>query len=634
MAVYIILMALVLILAYPLIEHKPSVGKKLCYIIVTFGAMYLISIFRYGLGNDYYSYIYIFRNISGASGLAIFNTGVEPAFALVTKLISLFTDNVNIMYAVYALMILVPTAYAVFRHSENIWMSTMMFICLTFYYCSLSFIRQSIAFAIILCAYRYMKERNHFMVLLFIFFACLFHSTVIVMIPLYLIAAFIKPTKVTVPIYAILTALVYILSWPILRLAVLILPQYKNYLTLNFITDGYSLVYLIVPAIIMLLALAAHFTGFGKAYPKTSSIFTNFAIFNFIIWLIATKHFVIERFSMYLYIMMIMFIPSIANYYLRCVKVYFAKKKNPDAVIEFDKTVDEILRERKAAKRPAKPAEEKSAVSEEDEEKQRILSEIMAEDAEDTVEEAKTEKNTEFVQTGADKYTADERYLPQNRVFRKRSNGFVTFITRPMTIFAAFMFVVICTNQWYNYFGLTVSEAGFHGVMPYKSIIPQYNEFILSTEDKDVKNSLIKKEKNFVNYLFRIKENENYTVLISARGDTTSGLNDGARTALKALGLEKLAQASASDKYIAIIEGGKVTREEVSKDSIDTGKIDILGFNTRIISTGKSSTIQMGSKNYSLDERGLNIVVLDNTTRYIVDKVRFKTYYVMLSATR
>lgn len=59
MAVYLILMALVLVLAYPLIEHKPNVVKKLCYVIVTFGAMYLISVFRYGLGNDYYSYIYI-----------------------------------------------------------------------------------------------------------------------------------------------------------------------------------------------------------------------------------------------------------------------------------------------------------------------------------------------------------------------------------------------------------------------------------------------------------------------------------------------------------------------------------------------------------------------------------------------
>lgn len=669
MAVYLILMAIVLVLAYPLIERKPSIGKKLCYVIVTFAAMYLISIFRYGLGNDYYSYIYIFRNIQDSSGLAIFNLGYEPAFTVITKLISLFTSNINVLYAIYALLILVPTAYAIFRYSENIWMSTMMFISLTFFYCSLSFIRQSIAFAVILCAYKYVKERNHFKVLLFIFIACLFHSTVIVMIPIYLIAAFVKPTKITVPIYGVITALVYFLSWPILRLAVLILPQYKGYLDLNFITQGYKPVYLIVPAIIAALAIAAHFTGYGKAYPKQSSIFTNFAIFNFIIWFIATKHFVIERFSMYIYIFMIMFIPSIARYYMNCAKVYFAKKKDPEAVVVFDKTVDEVLAEKKSAD-GVEPAQESISkitaekadmpLSEEEAEKQRILAEIMAEDAEENIPEDTditeeedpellTEEMTETDEPEENAvYTkrkpgsalnwdvaGDERYLAENREFKNRSNKFLQFISRPVTIFAAFMVVVVASNLWYNYFGLTVSQKGFHGVMPYKSTIPAYTELMLSTEDKDNKNELLRDEENFLNYMYRLKENDNYSVIISARGDTVGGLNDGARSALKELGLVKLAEAESADRYVAVIEGGKVTREEISdSNNIDTGEFRVLGFKTHVISTQRTSTIQMGKKNFSLNERGMNIVVLDNTTKKIVDKVRFKTYYVMLTATR
>ena len=669
MAVYLILMAIVLVLAYPLIERKPSIGKKLCYVIVTFAAMYLISIFRYGLGNDYYSYIYIFRNIQDSSGLAIFNLGYEPAFTVITKLISLFTSNINVLYAIYALLILVPTAYAIFRYSENIWMSTMMFISLTFFYCSLSFIRQSIAFAVILCAYKYVKERNHFKVLLFIFIACLFHSTVIVMIPIYLIAAFVKPTKITVPIYGVITALVYFLSWPILRLAVLILPQYKGYLDLNFITQGYKPVYLIVPAIIAALAIAAHFTGYGKAYPKQSSIFTNFAIFNFIIWFIATKHFVIERFSMYIYILMIMFIPSIARYYMNCAKVYLAKKKDPEAVVVFDKTVDEVLAEKKSADgiEPAQESISKTTaeeadvpLSEEEAEKQRILAEIMAEDAEENIpedtditEEEDSELLTEEM-TETDEpeenavYTkrkpgsalnwdvaGDERYLAENREFKNRSNKFLQFISRPVTIFAAFMVVVVASNLWYNYFGLTVSKKGFHGVMPYKSTIPAYSELMLSTEEKDNKNELLKDEENFLNYMYRLKENDNYSVIISARGDTVGGLNDGARSALKELGLVKLADAESANRYVAVIEGGKVTREEISDSAdIDTGEFRVLGFKTHVISTQRTSTIQMGKKDFSLNERGMNIVVLDNTTKKIVDKVRFKTYYVMLTATR
>ncbi|EKC67318.1 hypothetical protein OBE_05505, partial [human gut metagenome] len=41
---------------------------------------------------------------------------------------------------------------------------------------------------------------------------------------------------------------------------------------------------------------------------------------------------------------MIMFIPSIARYYMNCAKAYLARRKNPDAVVEFDKTVDEVIR--------------------------------------------------------------------------------------------------------------------------------------------------------------------------------------------------------------------------------------------------------------------------------------------------
>ena len=51
-------------------------------------------------------------------------------------------------------------------------------------------------------------------------------------------------------------------------------------------------------------------------------------------------------------------------------------------------------------------------------------------------------------------------------------------------------------------------------------------------------------------------------------------------------------------------------------------------------STMKTSAIKVGNKDFSLNGRGMNIVVLDNTTKNIVDKVRFKTYYVMLTATR
>ena len=163
-------------------------------------------------------------------------------------------------------------------------------------------------------------------------------------------------------------------------------------------------------------------------------------------------------------------------------------------------------------------------------------------------------------------------------------------------------------------------------------VVPQVSTNYYSKESRKYRNRTCNEVYKTVPSL--LKEGENFTAIISARGDVTGGYNDGALSAVKELGLEKLLTAQKNQRYIAIIEGGKVVREELSKDRIDTGVIDVLGYKTQIISDAGESIVKMGNKNYSLNERGMNIVVLDNTTRNIVDKVRFKTYYVMLSATR
>ena len=423
MEIYLILMAVVVLLGIPLIEYKPTLMKKCIYITVVFAFMLYITFFRYGLGNDYYSYIYIMRQVDSASFLEIFSLGYETGFIILTKLITIFTTNTDILFMIYGLVILLPTAYAIFRYSENLWMSTMLFISLTFFYCSLNFIRQSIAFAIILLAYRHFKEGNHFRVMLFIFLASLFHSTVIVLIPIYLLAVAIRVTKLSVAIYGLFFAIIYFFSWQILDIAIVILPQYKNYINLDFIQNGFNPVYIILPTIVMLLALAAHFTGYGKAYPKESSIFTSFAMYNFFIWLISTKHFVLERFSMYVYIMMIFFLPSIATYYRKRLQIYLHERKAQKAYAEgkkikrlrFDITVDEYIRNKRKSNVEATAEEdivtEEVEIDEKEQQRLDIIKDIIGEDA-DKLKSAINEDSSdrEVIPDEKDKkYKSDER---------------------------------------------------------------------------------------------------------------------------------------------------------------------------------------------------------------------------------
>ncbi len=650
MEIYLILMAVVVLLGIPLIEYKPTLMKKCIYITVVFAFMLYITFFRYGLGNDYYSYIYIMRQVDSSSFLGIFSLGYETGFIILTKLITIFTTNTDILFMIYGLVILLPTAYAIFRYSENLWMSTMLFISLTFFYCSLNFIRQSIAFAIILLAYRHFKEGNHFRVMLFIFLASLFHSTVIVLIPIYLLAVAIRVTKLSVAIYGVFFAIIYFFSWQILDIAIIILPQYKNYINLDFIQNGFAPVYIILPTIVMLLALAAHFTGYGKAYPKESSIFTSFAMYNFFIWLISTKHFVLERFSMYVYIMMIFFLPSIATYYRKRLQIYLHERKAQKAYAEgkkikrlrFDITVDEYIRNKRKGNDEALQDDDVTEEVEIDEKEQQrldIIKDIIGEDA-DELKSAINEdtSNREVIPDEKEqKYKSDERYLPENYKYRqkKSDNKFISIIKHPAVAYSVFMVVAMVSCLWYNYFGLTVTSSGFHGAVPYRSNLPFYMEMTTNSESASLENKAdwLRKEKNIMSYFYKMMKCEDYTIFISSKGDTVSGLNDGAKSAFSHLGFTDLANIKRGENFSAIVSGGEIIYMSSSKSPLYY-KDTVNGYKVTMKSESNLSSIVIGTKDFSLNEQGINIVVLDSKNNKVIDKVRFKTYYVMLSASR
>ncbi|MBQ2798291.1 MAG: EpsG family protein [Ruminiclostridium sp.] len=651
MEIYLILMAVVVLLGIPLIEYKPTLMKKCIYITVVFAFMLYITFFRYGLGNDYYSYIYIMRQVDSASFLEIFSLGYETGFIILTKLITIFTTNTDILFMIYGLVILLPTAYAIFRYSENLWMSTMLFISLTFFYCSLNFIRQSIAFAIILLAYRHFKEGNHFRVMLFIFLASLFHSTVIVLIPIYLLAVAIRVTKLSVAIYGLFFAIIYFFSWQILDIAIVILPQYKNYINLDFIQNGFNPVYIILPTIVMLLALAAHFTGYGKAYPKESSIFTSFAMYNFFIWLISTKHFVLERFSMYVYIMMIFFLPSIATYYRKRLQIYLHERKAQKAYAEgkkikrlrFDITVDEYIRNKRKSNVEATAEEdivtEEVEIDEKEQQRLDIIKDIIGEDA-DKLKSAINEDSSdrEVIPDEKDKkYKSDERYLPENYKYRqkKSDNKLISIIKHPAVAYSVFMMVAMVSCLWYNYFGLTVTSSGFHGAVPYRSNLPFYMEMTTNSESEKLDNKAdwLRKEKNIISYFYKMMKCEDYTIFISSKGDTFSGLNDGAKSAFSHLGFTNLANIKRGENFSAIISGGEIVYMSSSKSPLYY-KDTVNGYKVTMKSESNLSSIVIGAKDFSLNEQGINIVVLDSKNNKVIDKVRFKTYYVMLSASR
>lgn len=306
MAVYYVNLALLLLLAWPLCIYKPSAPKKIIYLVITLGYMWFLAAFRYGIGFDYYSYVLIFRQVRNTQGLsALLALPYEPGFVLLTKVMTLFVKNSIVMYGVYELLILLPVGWFVYKYCKDAWFSLWLFVTLTFYYTTMNFVRQALATSIILLAYRFLRDKKPVPYFLIVLVAASFHKTALIMVPVYFLCR-IKFTKKTALFYAIGALAAYLASEPILNLVTTyIFPAYKD----SIYTTPFPLVFLLVPFLIFGACLAL-LPLWRKRVPEEADILLNLMLYSAVIWLFITKHFILERFSHYVYIFVILALPQ------------------------------------------------------------------------------------------------------------------------------------------------------------------------------------------------------------------------------------------------------------------------------------------------------------------------------------
>jgi len=317
MAVYYLLFALILGLAYPLCVRNPSPKKKLLYVAVTFGYLFFLSVFRYGIGNDYFSYRSIFYNFvyGNTTWKDLIKDLMEPGYILLMKIVSIFTVEYTVFNGIVALLILLPTAYIIYRYSKNVWLSTLMYVCITFFYNSINFTRQSLSVAIIFLGYRFFRDKKHIPAVLVILAAGMFHYTSLVMLPIYFLSVLIKPNVKSLCALSAVGALIVVFSERILHFVVTyILPFYSVYEGTQYVTRGLSKSYLIVPAFLLILIGAAYFLGWRKK-SEYSAVLMSFMFYSFFIWIFVTKHFILERFSMPVYIFTLITVPEVLDFY-------------------------------------------------------------------------------------------------------------------------------------------------------------------------------------------------------------------------------------------------------------------------------------------------------------------------------
>lgn len=193
MTIYIILLAIVLVLGNIMTPNQTQ-KKKYHYILIVFGVLILFTVLRkYTVGRDLeYHYYNTFLRLADLSmSQAIGSTSYDIGFVAFYKLISLFTHNPQWMIGIHGAFVVGVTGWFIYRNSDDVVLSTFLFVAANAWFVDLSILRQAMAVAMGMILVEVWKKKNwkwlrYILALLCVVLATSLHASgiIIVLFPL------------------------------------------------------------------------------------------------------------------------------------------------------------------------------------------------------------------------------------------------------------------------------------------------------------------------------------------------------------------------------------------------------------------------------------------------------------------
>ena len=147
--------------------------------------LFIVASLRYNVGTDYpYTYTQHFLwRLNGYDLSAKFEAG----FIKLIDLIQLFTDEPQWLFVVCAFIFSLFTAIAIYQQSNDYALSFLVVVISGIYFAYLNLMRNYVALAIVLYAFKYIEERKFKHFLFWVLLASSFHVTALLFLPVYFI---------------------------------------------------------------------------------------------------------------------------------------------------------------------------------------------------------------------------------------------------------------------------------------------------------------------------------------------------------------------------------------------------------------------------------------------------------------
>lgn len=308
MAIYYITIIILTGLGYHLTEKQKKQTHMLLYLAVVFSSLVFLCSFRYAIGFDYFSYREIYEMTASMSLSEILKMfWYEPLFFVVCKCFNLCGLPFQLLITGISLFLLFSAVWFIAHYSKSAWISVYLYITLQFLAYDMNLMRQSIALCFFLFAYPFLKSRRLAPYSACIFLGGLFHNSLWFVFPLYFLLLIRLSKKITICLIG--TALAgYLFFEPLFRFVRPLLPEKYAVYDQTYFWNSSTWEY-ILPSLIYCLLIYLYRNRINDDADR--SIYLNSALYQCLISLFITKHFILERFAVYPFAFSLIAIPDI-----------------------------------------------------------------------------------------------------------------------------------------------------------------------------------------------------------------------------------------------------------------------------------------------------------------------------------
>lgn len=279
------------------------VKKSHIFSFLSFLPLLIVSAMRYQVGVDYNSYAYIFDRIGLGQSVH-----AEVGYKLLNKLVLLYTNNSQAIFAVTSVVTLSLIFCGIYRYSTNPPLSIFLFVTMGYLFSSFNILRQYVAIAIIFVALKLIKENKFWQFLVLVLIGMTFHKTTIIMIPLFFLLR-LRLKQSYMVIITLIGACFIPLRGVLTNLLVnTFYPQYAGTTLIQPLSAFEFAYYAVVFGLVLSLCFAYKATFFKDDY---NLILFNCAFYSFIIYLCLSFVPEINRIAVYIEFFIIVLIPRV-----------------------------------------------------------------------------------------------------------------------------------------------------------------------------------------------------------------------------------------------------------------------------------------------------------------------------------